>query len=72
RGLERGLEQGLEQGLERQVANQAKTLLTMLATKNIAVDDASRDRINACTDTDQLSTWTVRAVTASSIEEILR
>ena len=54
------------------MANQAKTLLTMLATKNIAVDDASRDRINACTDTDQLSTWTVRAVTASSIEEILR
>ncbi|MFZ2239281.1 MAG: hypothetical protein WAV90_07015 [Gordonia amarae] len=71
KGLRKGIEQGIAQGHDRELVNQARTLLTVLETKGITVDEAARRQINACADTDQLSAWTIRAVTASSIEEIL-
>jgi len=47
-----------------------KLLLGILATRGIAVPEAVSARIMACTDTDLLESWALRAVTAAGLDEV--
>jgi hypothetical protein len=49
---------------------EATALLTVLAARGIDVPEDARVRIVACADTDTLTTWIGRAVTAHSIEDV--
>lgn len=66
-GFERGKEAGVSEG--RQKA-QIEALLTILATRGIAVDAEARSRIDACTDSTVLNQWIARATTVSNIEAL--
>ncbi|WP_017537475.1 hypothetical protein [Nocardiopsis halophila] len=68
RFVRQGLEQGLEQGIAK---GKAESLLRVLAALGLAVSEAERERISACTDPDQLDSWLDRAVTATSVAELL-
>lgn len=50
----------------------ARAVLTVLATRDVAVPADVRERILACTDLAQLDTWLRRAGTANTIEDIIR
>jgi hypothetical protein len=54
-----------------EVAGQARAILTILAVRGIAVDDATRARIMECTDAALLDAWAARAVTAPSAADVL-
>jgi hypothetical protein len=51
---------------------EAKALLKVLDARGIDVPDHVRAQIVACTDTDQLDAWIDRAVTAESIQDVLK
>ena len=55
--------QGLEEG--------ARALLTVLRVRGITVSDIARERILAQQDPEQLARWHERAVTATSLAEVL-
>ena len=46
-------------------------MLTALRVRGIAVPDATRDRILAETDLDQLQRWHEKAIIAASVAEVL-
>ena len=46
-------------------------ILAVLATRGVPVSQEVRARIEACKDVETLDRWIVRAVTATSAEEIL-
>ena len=50
---------------------QAETLLTLFATRGIAVSDEVRARIEACTNLTTLGQWIARAASAASAEEVI-
>jgi hypothetical protein len=50
---------------------QAEAVLTVLRVRGITVPDAARDRILAQKDLEQLKRWHEKAVTATTIEELL-
>lgn len=50
---------------------EAQAILTVLDERGVAVPAEARDRILACTDPSQLTTWLRRAVRATSIEDVL-
>jgi predicted transposase/invertase (TIGR01784 family) len=54
-----------------ETAGQARTILTILAVRGIAVDGETRARIAACTDAATLDRWAARAVIAISAAEVL-
>ncbi|MBB5932948.1 hypothetical protein [Streptomyces echinatus] len=58
---EEGREQGLEQG---RVQDRREITLRILEWRGITVPDAVRERVEACTDLDQLEAWAQRAVHA--------
>ncbi|MCZ0989323.1 hypothetical protein [Streptomyces diastatochromogenes] len=64
---EEGREQGLEQG---RVEAKAEMVLHILEWRGIQVTDAVRERVEACTDLDQLEGWAQRAVHATDAEEL--
>ncbi|HEU4412803.1 MAG TPA: Uma2 family endonuclease [Polyangiaceae bacterium] len=66
RGEARGKEQGLREG---EAKGKAAALLTVLAARGLAVDDATRGRIEACADAARLDRWLARALTAASARE---
>lgn len=45
-------------------------VLHILEWRGIPVPDAVRERVNACTDPDQLETWAQRAVHAADAREL--
>ncbi|MGR8008921.1 hypothetical protein [Streptomyces hypolithicus] len=45
-------------------------LMEMLAYRGIELSDEARERVTACTDPCLLRTWFLRAVTATSAEEL--
>lgn len=63
-----GQSEGRSQGLLR---GKAEDVLVVLGAKGIAVSDAIREQIRACTDLDTLQRWLVRAVTATTAEDVL-
>ena len=50
---------------------EGKSVLTVLDARGIAVPDAIRDQILACTDLTQLDTWLRRAVTATTADGVV-
>ena len=72
RGRRRGLKQGLEQGLEQGKAQgRAEGLLRILAARGLLVDEQARQRILTCTDMATLDDWLDRALTATTVSEVL-
>jgi hypothetical protein len=70
-GLLQGREEGRELGLEQgSLTEAARMLWQILQARGLTTDDDIHDRIDHCVDRTQLETWAVRAVTASSVEEI--
>jgi hypothetical protein len=65
-----------EFALENQAIGQAigegRALLKVLDVRGIAVTDAVREKVLACTDLDRLDIWLDRAVTATTAEEVIR
>jgi hypothetical protein len=55
---------------EGRIEAQHKMLLSILATRKIAVPEAISARVMACTDTDLLERWILRAVDAKRLDEI--
>jgi putative restriction endonuclease len=53
-----------------EVRGEAKALLKILDARGIAISETQRQEILRCRDLDQLDRWLVRAVQASSIDEI--
>ncbi|ONH24928.1 hypothetical protein BL253_28985 [Pseudofrankia asymbiotica] len=51
---------------------EVRSVLTVLDARRVTVPDAARERILACTDLDQLDTWLRRAVTATTIDDVLQ
>jgi hypothetical protein len=49
---------------------EAKAVLRVLARRKVTVDDASRKRIESCTDTKTLETWLDRSLTATKPSEL--
>jgi len=48
----------------------AKSILKVLHARGVSVPQESRERIEACKDTEQLDIWLDRAVTAKSIDDL--
>ncbi|WP_394821639.1 hypothetical protein [Pendulispora albinea] len=47
-------------------------VLTVLEVRGLPIPDTARARILACTDLDVLNRWIRQAVTATSVDELLR
>jgi len=46
-------------------------LLTVLEARGFAVDNATRERVAQCSDTQTLKRWIARAVTSETLEKVL-
>jgi hypothetical protein len=64
---EEGREQGLEQG---RLEAMAEMVLRVLEWRGIPVPDTIRERVEACTDLNQLEIWAQRAVHATDAAEL--
>jgi len=49
-----------------------RAVLIVLDTRGIAVPTVVQERVRACTDLAQLETWLVRALTATTADEVIR
>jgi hypothetical protein len=56
---------------EGEAKGEAKAVLRVLDARGIPVPDEARATISGCSDTDVLDTWLDRAITATSIDEVL-
>jgi hypothetical protein len=65
-GRKQGLDRGLSEGLRQA---RAEMFLELLETR-FSVLDSTRERIEACTDTDRVKAWFKRAISASSLDEV--
>ena len=50
----------------------ARAILAVLDGRGVAVPDDVRDRVLECTDRGRLDTWLRRAVTAATVEYVIR
>ena len=66
-GREEGLQQGLQEG---RYEGERAALFEVLDARGLEVDDATRQRILACSEQEQLNLWLRRAVTAKSVREL--
>jgi hypothetical protein len=64
----RGLAEGEAKG---EAKGEATAILTVLATRGIAVPGHHAATILACTDLDQLQEWLTKAVTATTIDDLI-
>jgi len=53
-----------------ELRGEGKALVKLLELRGIRVTEAARDRIEACTDGDELDRWFARAINTSSLDEI--
>ena len=67
--FENFVQETYRQGMSR---GQAEGVLAVLSAKGIAVSDAVREQIRACTDLDTLQRWLIRAVSATTAEEVIQ
>ena len=75
--LERLREEAKAQGralgeAEGRALDEAEMLLLIVSKRGIAVDDETRDRILACTDTATIESWADRVLTGTTAAEIFR
>lgn len=64
---EQGREEGREEG---RVADRVEMTLRILEWRDIPVPDAVRERVESCTDLDQLAIWSQRAVRAAVADDL--
>ncbi|OHV36645.1 MULTISPECIES: hypothetical protein [Pseudofrankia] len=57
---------------EGEALGAGRMLLTVLEERGINVPDDVRGRVHSCTDLDQLDTWFRRAITATTIDDVIR
>jgi hypothetical protein len=57
---------------EGEAKSEAKSILTVLATRGISVSEAIRERILGCTDIPTLDVWTQRAVVVPTAAAAVR
>ncbi|MDJ1134646.1 hypothetical protein [Streptomyces iconiensis] len=70
-GLEQGLEQGRQRGLqEGRQEGRIEMLCTVLEKRGLEISDEEKGRITSCKDSELLGLWLVRAVTATTADEI--
>jgi hypothetical protein len=70
-GRQEGRAEGRQEGREEgRAQGEAAAVLRVLAKREIAVDDKSRERIESCTDLDLLGTWLDRSLTAEQVDEL--
>ena len=70
--IEIGEQAGESRGEARGVAQgEARALIQVLAARGLALTDAHRARILACTDAAMLDRWVARAVTAATVDDVL-
>lgn len=62
-----GIQQARQEG--RQEGRQG-AVLTVLASRGLLVDEAARQRVQACTDPEQLDRWLRKALTVSSAQQL--
>ncbi|GGV90372.1 hypothetical protein GCM10015535_46320 [Streptomyces gelaticus] len=62
-GREEGREEGTAEG-------QARIVLRILDRRGVPVDDTVRERIGSCRDSELLDTWSDRALTATTADEL--
>ena len=67
KGITQGITQGVTQGIFQ---GKADDILGILVARGLPVSDSVRDRIRVCTDLHTLHTWLLRAVSATTAEEI--
>jgi len=67
RYVAQGRAEGLQEGLQR---GEVEALFEVLDARGIAVDEAAREQIMACTELAQLKLWLRKAVTARSVQEL--
>ena len=60
-------EEGREEG---RVEDRAKITLRILELRGIPVPDAVRERVQACTDLENLTVWSERAVHATTADDL--
>jgi hypothetical protein len=53
-----------------ETAGRAKTILQVLAARDVAVPAEIRDQVLACTDIAQLDAWVSKAATAETVDEV--
>ncbi|WP_309887921.1 Rpn family recombination-promoting nuclease/putative transposase [Archangium sp.] len=66
--IEQGRQQGLQQG---QAKGHAESVLRLLAARGVPVTEEARQRILTCTDLATLDRWFDRALTASTLSDVL-
>ncbi|WP_051193130.1 hypothetical protein [Nocardia jiangxiensis] len=66
-GAAQGKAEGKAQG---KAEGKAEAILDVLAQRRIAVPAAAHDRITACTDHGQLTSWLTRAITIETITDL--
>ena len=49
---------------------EARALIAVLSARGLEVPEDARERINGCTDLDQLDVWVRRAATAKTVKEL--
>ena len=57
---------------EGRVEERAEMILNILRWRGIEVPDLLRERVESCSDPDQLPTWAKRAVLATNAEDLFR
>jgi hypothetical protein len=55
---------------EGEATGQAKSIITILDDRGIAVEDTDRERILACADPETLGTWLHRSLRISTVSEL--
>jgi predicted transposase YdaD len=70
-GRQEGRQEGLEEGQEKgRLEGGLMALFKVLDARGLEVDDASRQRLMACTELTQLEDWLRQAVTVQSVQEL--
>ncbi|HVG61058.1 MAG TPA: hypothetical protein VNA24_21035 [Hyalangium sp.] len=70
--FEQGRQKGAEEGrLMGRAEGQAESLLRILASRGVHVDDKARQRILSCTDMSTLDQWFERALQATQLSDVL-
>jgi hypothetical protein len=57
---------------EGEAEGEAKAVLRILKRRKVAVDDASQQRIESCTNVKTLETWPDRSLTATTVGELFQ
>lgn len=67
-GVAKGKAEGKAEGI---LEGEAKMLFTALHSRNIAIPDEARQRIESCQDSDMFRVWMTRTMAATTIDDVL-